>query len=220
MTSVSTRLHDAATPVWEACLRHPFVTGIGDGTLDMEKFRYFMLQDYLYLFDYARVFALGVVKARDPELMRVFAANMDAILGGEMKIHRAYMKRLDITEEQVFAVKPALANLSYTNYMLSVAQTGGPMEIVASILACSWSYAEIGQALAAIPGAAEHLFYGEWIRGYASEEYAATNQTLIELMDSLAADAGEEQLAYLTDVFVNCSRYELGFWDMAWDVQS
>ena len=220
MTSVSTRLHDAATPVWEACLRHPFVTGIGDGTLDMEKFRYFMLQDYLYLFDYARVFALGVVKARDPELMRVFAANVDAILGGEMKIHRAYMKRLDITEEQVFAVKPALANLSYTNYMLSVAQTGGPMEIVASILACSWSYAEIGQALAAIPGAAEHLFYGEWIRGYASEEYAATNQTLIELMDSLAADAGEEQLAYLTDVFANCSRYELGFWDMAWDVQS
>ena len=219
MTSVSTCLHEAAAPVWEACLRHPFVTGIGDGTLDMEKFRYFMLQDYLYLFDYARVFALGVVKARDPELMRVFAANVDAILDGEMKIHRAYMKRLDITEEQVFAVKPALANLSYTNYMLSVAQTGGPMEIVASILACSWSYAEIGQALAAIPGAAEHPFYGEWIRGYASEEYAATNQALIELMDSLAADAGEEQLAYLTDVFVNCSRYELGFWDMAWDVQ-
>ena len=219
MTSVSTRLHDAAAPVWEACLHHPFVTGIGDGTLDMEKFRYFMLQDYLYLFDYARVFALGVVKARDPELMRVFAANVDAILGGEMKIHRAYMKRLDITEEQVFSIKPALANLSYTNYMLSVAQTGGPMEIVASILACSWSYAEIGQALAAIPGAAEHPFYGEWIRGYASEEYAATNQALIELMDSLAADAGEDQLAYLTDVFVNCSRYELGFWDMAWDVQ-
>lgn len=219
MTSVSTRLHDAAAPVWEACLRHPFVTGIGDGTLDMEKFRYFMLQDYLYLFDYARVFALGVVKARDPELMRVFAANVDAILGGEMKIHRAYMKRLDITEEQVFSIKPALANLSYTNYMLSVAQTGGPMEIVASILACSWSYAEIGQALAAIPGAAEHPFYGEWIRGYASEEYAATNQALIELMDLLAADAGEDQLAYLTDVFVNCSRYELGFWDMAWDVQ-
>ena len=219
MTSVSTRLHDAAAPVWEACLRHPFVTGIGDGTLDMEKFRYFMLQDYLYLFDYARVFALGVVKARDPELMRVFAANVDAILGGEMKIHRAYMKRLDITEEQVFSIKPALANLSYTNYMLSVAQTGGPMEIVASILACSWSYAEIGQALAAIPGAAEHPFYGEWIRGYASEEYTATNQALIELMDTLAADATEVQLAYLTDVFVNCSRYELGFWDMAWDVQ-
>ena len=103
-TSVSRRLHDAAAPIWAACLKHPFVTGIGDGTLAVEKFRHFMLQDYLYLFDYARVFALGVVKARDPELMRTFSANVDSILGGEMKIHRAYMARLGITEEQVFAV--------------------------------------------------------------------------------------------------------------------
>lgn len=217
--SVSTRLRQAADPVWEKCLHHPFVTGIGDGTLDVEKFRYFMLQDYLYLFDYARVFAVGVVKARDPELMRTFSRNVDAILNGEMNIHRAYMKRLGITEEQVFAVKPALDNLSYTNYMLSVAHTGGPMEIVASILACSWSYAEIGQALAQIPGAADHPFYGEWIQGYASEDYAATNQALMELMDELAAGATEAQMAHLTDIFVNCSRYELGFWDMAWELR-
>lgn len=218
--SVSARLHEAAAPIWEKCLHHPFVTGIGDGTLDVEKFRFFMLQDYLYLFDYARVFALGVVKARDPELMRTFSANVDSILGGEMNIHRTYMRRLGITEEQVFAVKPALDNLSYTNYMLSAAHTGGPMEIVASILACSWSYAEIGQALAAIPGAADHPFYGEWIRGYASEDYAATNAALIALMDRLAANAAEEELAHLTDIFVNCSRYELGFWDMAWEMRA
>ena len=218
--SVSYRLHDAAAPIWEACLKHPFVTGIGDGTLAAEKFRHFMLQDYLYLFDYARVFAMGVVKAREPELMRTFAANVNTILGGEMKIHCAYMKRLGITEEQVFAVKPALDNLSYTNYMLSVASSGSPMEIVASILACSWSYAEIGQALAAVPGAAEHPFYGEWIQGYSSEEYAATNQALIELMDSLTVNATEEQITYLTEVFVNCSRYELGFWDMSWEMRT
>ena len=217
--SVSCRLHDAAASVWENCLKHPFVCGIGDGTLPIEKFRHFMLQDYLYLFDYARVFALGVFKARDPELMRIFAANVDTILNGELKIHREYMKRLGITEEEVFAVKPALDNLSYTNYMLSVANAGSPMEIIASILACSWSYAEIGQALAVIPGAAEHPFYGEWIQGYSSWEYSATNQALIELMDSLAANAAEEQIAYLTEIFVNCSRYELGFWDMSWEMR-
>lgn len=218
--AVSYRLHNAAASIWEDCLKHPFVTGIGDGTLAVEKFRHFMLQDYLYLFDYARVFALGVVKARDPELMRTFAANVDAILGGEMKIHRAYMKRLGISEEQVFSVKPALDNLSYTNYMLSIASNGTPVEIVAAILACSWSYAEIGQALAAVPGAAEHPFYGEWIRGYASEEYAATNQALIALMDSLTANAAEDQIEYLTEIFVNCSRYELVFWDMSWEMRT
>lgn len=217
--SVTDRLHEAATTVWAKCLSHPFVTGIGDGTLEVEKFKYYMLQDYLYLFDYAKVFALGVVKARDPELMRTFARNVDAVLGGEMNIHRAYMKRLGITEAQVLSVQPALDNLSYTHYMLSVASTGTPMEIVASILACSWSYAEIGQALAKIPGAMAHPFYGEWIQGYASEEYAATNAALIRLMNDLAKDASEEQVKHLTEIFVNCSRYELGFWDMAWEMR-
>lgn len=217
--TASQRLREAARPIWDACLRHPFVTGIGDGTLPPEKFRYFMLQDYLYLFDYARVFALGVVKARDPALMRTFAQNVDTILGGEMNIHRAYMERLGISEDQVLAVRPALDNLSYTHYMLSVAERGGPREIVAAILACSWSYAEIGTALAAIPGAADHPFYGEWIRGYASRDYGATNRALIELMDRLAAGASEAELKHLEEIFVNCSRYELGFWDMAWELR-
>ena len=217
--SFSARLHEAAAPIWAQCLNHPFVTGIGDGTLPTEKFQYFMLQDYLYLFDYARVFALGVFKARDRGLMQTFAHNVENILNGEMSIHRAYMARLGITEEQVSAVKPALDNLSYTHYMLAAADMGGPAEIVAAILACSWSYAEIGQTLAEIPGAAEHPFYGEWVRGYASEEYAAGNDTLIELMDALAGGAPEEQLAHLEEIFVNCSRYELGFWDMAWETR-
>ena len=217
--TVSDRLREAAAPIWDACLRHPFVTGIGDGSLPVEKFQYFMLQDYLYLFDYARVFALGVVKARDPELMRTFAASVESILNGEMKIHRAYMQRLGITEAQVFAVQPALDNLSYTHYMLSVANAGTPVEIVASILACSWSYAEIGQALAKLPGALEHPFYGEWIQGYASEDYAAGNQALIELTDTLSQGMTEAEIARLEDIFVNCSRYELGFWDMAWEMR-
>ena len=195
------------------------VTAIGDGTLPVEKFQYFMLQDYLYLFDYAKVFALGVVKAQDRALMQTFSQNVNAILNGEMNIHRAYMQRLGITEEQVSAVKPALDNVSYTHYMLAVAAMGGPAEIVASILACSWSYAEIGQALARIPGAAEHPFYGEWIQGYASEDYAAGNQALIELTDTLSQGMTEAEIARLEDIFVNCSRYELGFWDMAWEMR-
>lgn len=218
--TVSQRLRQAADPIWKQCLAHPFVTGIGDGTLPAEKFRHFMLQDYLYLFDYARVFALGVVKSRDAALMRTFAQNVDAILDGEMNIHRAYMARLGIPEEQVLAVRPALDNLSYTHYMLSVAERGGPLEITSSILACSWSYAEIGRALAALPGAAEHPFYGEWIRGYASEDYHASNQSLICLMDRLAAEAPAEELAYLEEIFVHCSRYELAFWDMAWEMRT
>ena len=212
--SVSDRLHAAAAPIWEKCLRHPFVTGIGDGTLDVEKFRFFMLQDYLYLFDYAKVFALGVVKARDPRLMRLFARNVDAVLGGEMNIHRAYMKRLGITEEQVLAVQPALDNLSYTHYMLSVASAGTPMEIIASILACSWSYAEIGKDTLEI---ADHPFFGEWVEGYACDEYHAANVELCDLMDSMTID--ETRYPHIEEIFLNCSLYELAFWQMSWEMR-
>ncbi|OUQ26104.1 thiaminase II [Flavonifractor sp. An135] len=217
--TVTQRLYEAARPVWQQCHQHPFVKGIGDGTLDVEKFQWFLLQDYLYLFDYARVFAWGVIKARDAGLMRTFSANVDAILGGEMKIHRSYMARLGITEEQVLQVKPALSNTSYTHYMLAVAAAGGPAEIIAAILACSWSYAEIGEELAKVPGALDHPFYGEWVQGYAGEEYHKTNDALVALMDELAAGCTEEQYARLEEIFVNCSRYELGFWEMAWTLE-
>ena len=217
--TVTQRLYEAARPVWRQCHNHPFVKGIGDGTLDQEKFRWFLLQDYLYLFDYARVFAWGVIKARDPALMRTFSANVDAILGGEMKTHRAYMARMGITEEEVFRVQPALSNTSYTHYMLAAAAAGGPAEIIAAILACSWSYAEIGEELTKIPGAADHPFYGEWIRGYAGEEYHKTNAALVELMEELAAGCTEAEYARLEDIFVTCSRYELGFWEMAWTLE-
>lgn len=218
--SPAQRLYDAARPVWDQFLAHPFVTGIGDGSLGKEKFQYFLLQDYLYLFDYAKVFALGLVKAQDPRLMMFFSENVDAILHGEMKIHRAYMERMGISEEEVLAVKSALPNLSYTNYMLSVAHGGGTPEIIAAILACSWSYAEIGETLARIPGATEHPFYGEWIQGYISEEYTSTNRMLIDMMNRLGDGVSQETFDYLREIFVNCSRFELGFWDMAWEMQA
>lgn len=151
--------------------------------------------------------------------MRVFASNANSILDGEMNLHRAYMKRLGVTEEQALSVRPALDSLSYTSYMLSVAHVGTPVEIVASILACSWSYAEIGRTLARIPGALEHPFYGEWIRSYSSAEYTSSNDALIKLIDQLATPLPDEQLDHLVDIFVHCSRYELNFWDMAWEMR-
>ena len=220
MLHVSERLHEAARPIWERCHTHPFVQGIGNGSLDLEKFRFFLLQDYLYLFDYARVFAYGVIKARDPNLMRIFAENVDAILGGEMNIHRAYMTRLGISEAEVFSVRPALANLSYTHYMLAVAAAGGAAEIVAAILSCSWSYAEIGARLAReLPQSKDHPLYGEWVQGYCGTDYQATNDALIALMDQLADGCSEETYHHLEDIFVTCSRYELGFWEMAWNLE-
>ena len=118
--------------LWDAYLDHPFVRGIADGSLDEEKFRYYMVQDYLYLVEYARVFALGVAKARDMESMRLFAGYVGQILDGEMDIHRGYMKRLGIKLEDAEHAALALDNRSYTSYMLNIAYTDGPAAIMAA----------------------------------------------------------------------------------------
>ena len=115
---VSQRLLEATKEIWNEYYNHPFTNGIADGTLDIDKFRFYMIQDYLYLIDYARVFAIGVAKAGDIDTMRRYAHSLDAIFNGEMDIHRGYMKRLGITEEEVEGAKMSLDNKSYLSYML------------------------------------------------------------------------------------------------------
>ena len=256
---VVSRMIDATEEIWENCHRHPFVQGIADGSLDHEKFCFYMLQDYVYLFDYARVFAIGVAKAKDPEVMRIFANYVQQIMSGEMDIHRGYMKRLGISPEDAERTVPSLDNLSYTSYMIRIAYDDGAAEVAAAILSCALSYEAIAERMvaehpgtparpgidaqpgidarpgaengdghpaaarldaAARPGAADHPFYGEWVQGYASPGYHAANLELIDLTERLAEGLDEARLQHLIDVFVNCSRYELLFWDMAWEMRS
>lgn len=216
MTRFSAQLRQAADPIWKKYFDHPFVTGMGDGSLETEKFRHYMIQDFLYLMDYARVFALGAVKAREEKSMRAFAESAAGILGGEMDLHRAYLRRLGVSEKEISEARPTVENVSYTSYMLSVAHAGGSAEIVAAILSCSWSYAEIGQALCRTPGATIHPIYGEWVKTYSGEDYARENEIWMEWMDNLAENASLSQRERLIEIFVRCSEYELDFWNMAW----
>ena len=218
--NTTTRLLDAARSIWEGYHAHPFVRGIADGSLAAEKFRFYLLQDYLYLFDYARVFAMGVVKARAPDVMRTFARYVHQILDGEMEIHRSYMQRLGISREQAEHAQASLDNLSYTAYMRAVAQEEGAAEIACAILSCAISYEHIARRIVQDnPAAASHPFYGEWVSGYASEQYAAENRALSALVDRLTEGYSEAQLTRLEEIFVRCSRYEAMFWDMAWEMR-
>ena len=216
---ISDRLINESSDLWESYHVHPFVTGMADGTLPQEKFRHYMIQDYLYLVDYARVFALGVAKSTDMASMEMFASYVHQILHGEMEIHRAYMKRLGISEEEAAKARPSLATSSYTAYMLRVAYEEGPAEIAASILSCAVSYEVIAaKMLQTHPDCGQHPFYGEWVQGYADPAYHEANEALKDLTDRLAAGCSEEKLRHLSDIFRLCSRYESMFWDMGWEM--
>ena len=214
---LSEKLYLSVKDIWDSYNEHPFVKGIEIGNLDIDKFRFYMIQDYLYLLEYSRVFALGIVKARDEEIMRLFAESVNSILNGETNIHKSYMNRLGISKEEVEKAKASIDNISYTNYMLSVAQNQGLLELIVSVLSCSWSYKLIADKINERSNAINHEFYGEWVKGYVSEEYAKSNDIIINLVNKLGKDITKEKLDNLIDIFRNCSRYEYMFWDMAYN---
>lgn len=212
------QLLDYAAEVWTAYNEHPFVLGIQNGTLEKEKFRFYMIQDYLYLGDYAKIFALGVAKATSLSNAMLFSRYI-SVMNGELNVHSDYMARLGITQEDIDSAKRSLDSLSYTSYMLRVAYEETEVEIVAAILACAYSYEIIAKKMVENnPAAVDDEFYGSWISGYVSEEYSEENRVLIELLDDMTKSYTPAQTEHLKDVFLACSRYEMAFWDLSWNM--
>lgn len=213
----SERLYEKLQPIWRQNHAHPFVREMGEGSLDPKKFRFFMIQDYLYLIDYAKLFAIGAIKANDVETMAKFAGLLDSTLNEEMALHRQYAAKFGITEQELENANPSPTTLAYTHYMLHVGQNGTLAELVAALLPCMWSYWEIGKELSQLPGALDHELYGEWVKMYSSEEFGGLAQWCIDLFDNLTLGKPEEELAKLEDIFLNTTRFEYMFWDMSYN---
>ncbi|MCT1901370.1 thiaminase II [Oceanobacillus sojae] len=212
----SERIRKTADPVWEKSHQHPFVQGIGNGTLDIEAFKFYMCQDYKYLIEYSKVIAMGTVLAKDLDTMSGFAKSLDETLNFEMNLHRQYAERLGISRKELEATVPGPVTLAYSSNMLAEAQKGSLASLIAAILPCAWSYYEIGLELAKKPGALEHEQYGEWVKMYSSDEFGSIGKWLVEKLDELAEGCTETELNDLEAIFLNTSRYEYMFWDMAY----
>ena len=214
--SLSQKLHAAAAPIWQKTLRHPFVVGLGNGSLSLDRFRFYMCQDYVFLIEYSRTLALATAKAADLETMGRFAHLLDVTLNQEMALHREFAAECGISTETLAATQPAPTTQAYTNHLVRVASLGDLAEIVCGLLPCQWGYSEIGQLLVQQGKPTANPDYAKWIDMYASPEFVALSAWLRELLDSLAPKTDEEQL---TRIFQTSTRYEYLFWEMAYRTQ-
>ena len=196
-------------------LQHPFVTGIGDGGLPLEAFRFYMCQDYVFLVDYSRVLALAVAKADDLETMGRFAGLLHETLNTEMDLHRGFAAKFGISPDELEATQAAPSTRAYTQHLLTTAYSGDLTDITAAILPCMWDYSDIGQTLAAQGVPSPQPLYNEWIQMYATPEFAALAAWLRDLLDRLGGGAADRQ-ARLSRLFAESCRYEYLFWDMAY----
>ena len=210
------RLRAAAAEVWQAQHEHPFIRGIGDGSLDLARFQHWVRQDYRFLIEYARALATAAARAPDLATMTRLAALANETLATEMSLHRSYAEEFGIGAEELEREEMSPTCRAYTDFLVRMAATGSFPELVGAILPCMWGFAEIGLGLAA-RGRPADARYAAWIDMYASAEFVALADWCRTLMDETAAGLPEAELARAREAFVTSSRYELLFWEMAWN---
>lgn len=214
MTLFSERVRRAADDSWQASFRHPFVTGIADGTLPVDRFTYYVLQDAYYLSQFAKVQALGAAKATDLLTSGRMAAHAESTCKAELGLHERFGGMLGITEEEKRRFEPAPTAYAYTSHMLRCAYEGNLGDIIAAILPCYWLYLEIGDRFkGAKPGVP---VYEEWVSAYGSDWFRTLVEEQIDRLNLLAERQTEEDRIRMERHFVISSRYELAFWEMAY----
>ncbi|MQG33377.1 MAG: thiaminase II [SAR202 cluster bacterium] len=209
-------IEERTRPMRDAILAHPFVTGVGDGTLDVERFKRYVTQDYVYLIEYSRVLALASAKAPALEDMSWFAGLLDETLNQEMALHRSYCQEFGITTQELEATEPEPATLAYTNFLLKTAYQGSFGELAASLLPCQWGYWEIGDHLLKQGLPKNAPLYAQWIEMYTSEEFAGLAHHIRDMTDRIGEDASPTELAAMAQAYTNSIRFEHSFWDMSY----
>ncbi len=213
----SEELFEEVKELWNKYLQHPFVKGIGDGTLDKDKFKKYLIQDYLYLKDYAKVFAMGLVKAKTMKEMKFYCEAIKGTLEDETQVHTNYLRYFGLSDAEVEGYRCELTTASYTNYMLGIATKGDSKEIAMTIMPCTWSYYYIGENLFdTYSDTLESNFYKPWIEEYSSVEFKECANAWINYIDYLCENISKEEKEELKDIFIKSSLYEMEFWNMAY----
>ena len=220
MTGLFERLKADCAQEWSAYIDHPFVKGLGDGSLPLACFQDYLRQDYLFLIQFARAYALGIYKGRDLSEMRAALEGLKAILDVEMDLHVRLSARWGVTADDLEQTVEKNGTIAYTRFVLDAGQAGDLLDLFASLAPCMIGYGEIGKRLAGEGAATEQSTYGEWVREYASEEYQEVAQGARDNLDRLASSLlTEARYPQLRKLFAKAALLEADFWQMSWDMR-
>ena len=209
------RLKAAAADDWAGYVNHAFVRQLGAGSLPQAAFRAYLVQDYLFLIQFARAYALAAYKSRTLADMRAAQAGLSAILE-EMDLHVRLCGRWGLSPAEVEAAPEQQATVAYTRFVLDCGAAGDLLDLHVALAPCVIGYAEIGRSLApyGVDALGDHP-YRDWIGEYAGERYQQVAAAARRHLDDLAARAmTERRFVELAALFGKASRLEADFWQM------
>lgn len=214
------RLKSAAADEWQAYTAHPFTNAMADGSLPETAFRHYLVQDYLFLIEFARAYALAVYKSPNLAEMRESAAGLSAILDVEMGLHVKLCARWGLSGTDLERAPPATEMLAYTRYVLDTGMRGDLLALKVALAPCVIGYAEIATRLSARREAASDANpYREWIAEYAGAPYlevASKARAQLDRLAELYLTPARETV--LVAIFKEATRLEADFWEMGWRI--
>jgi thiaminase/transcriptional activator TenA len=213
MTAFSDRLLDAGDEIWAAQKAHPFVRELAAGTLEEAAFRHWVTQDYRYLLDYARVFAVAGTKATDEASMTQLLDIAHSVLDHELDLHREFAENYGLTPADLESTEKAPTCVAYTNFLLRTAHEGSFAETAAAIYPCGQGYLDVAEHMASL--ADDEHRYTPFIEKYTSEAFCESVTWMRELVDRCAAEYPGERDA-MREAFLTSAKLEYRFWEMAY----
>ncbi|WP_019933176.1 thiaminase II [Oceanimonas smirnovii] len=201
---------------WRDYLQHDFVCKLGDGTLAPDAFRHYLKQDYLFLIQFGRAFALAAYKSPTLSDLRHAKAGLDAIIDLELGLHIDYCNQWGISEQELAALPEARATLAYTRYVLDTGNRGDLLDLHVALAPCLVGYAEIASWLTKQPATVrgDANPYEAWIAMYESAEFQAAAQAEIAWLNERLAEVPASRFKQLCRIFNDATRLEIDFWDM------
>ncbi|KAK4186626.1 putative hydroxymethylpyrimidine/phosphomethylpyrimidine kinase 2 [Podospora australis] len=201
-------------PVWKRYIYHPFVMAMGDGTLPLESFKGYLIQDYLYLVHFARATALGAYKSKTIEDIAASGSIVTHIFK-EMQLHINYCRGFGITKEDMENCEEKEACTAYTRYVLDIGNSEDWFALQVSMAPCLLGYGAIARHLFSDPKSQkEGNVYWTWIKNYVEEDYLTAIKTGSELLERYAVLQSPARIDELAKIFIHATKMEIAFWEM------
>ncbi|MCM1022088.1 MAG: TenA family protein [Muribaculum sp.] len=207
----SEKAWEAASSIYEAILQQPFIKQLAQGSLERDKFLFYLRQDALYIDNYAKVLAHIASRLTNRSHVASFVKFAQDGIDVEKAMHESFLAgvRPDKTD-----ISPSC--MLYTSVLS--AQANAPVEVeAAAVLPCFWVYQKVGQTI--VSNSTPHNPYKMWIDTYADPMFEQSTLKAIAICDELADAAGEATSQAMTEIFKLCTKMEWLFWNSAWNLE-
>ena len=202
-------------PIWEQCLNTEFLRGLADGTLAEDCFKGYIVDDSLYLREYARVFAWGMTRADTMEQVRFYTSMLSFVNEKEDATRLVYLKGWGLSDATLQSLPQRPENRAYTEHMIRAAQSGGAPECMMAVLPCMLSYRWLFRAILDKNPAVLEGRFAPLVRDYTAPYCDSMCSDWVEKTDRLCADLPEARKARCLEIFRESSLHELYFWQMS-----